>query len=99
MAIGKGSMARASKAVKTEVKDAAKVEVKAEEQAKVEAPVKVETTKKVAAKKAPAKKAPVKKPVAKKEPTAAVVTPTKQVMDMVVKDRVEVGDEMPIYFY
>ena len=99
MAIGKGSMARASKAVKTEVNDVAKVEVKKEEQVKVEAPVKVEATKKAAEKKAPAKKAPVKKTVAKKEPAATVVTPTKQVMDMVAKDRVEVGDEMPIYFY
>ena len=41
----------------------------------------------------------MKKTVAKKAPAATVVTPTKQVMDMVAKDRVEVGDEMPIYFY
>ena len=93
MAIGKGSMARAAKVAKPVEEKA--VEVKAE--------VKVEKKAAPVAKKAApaAKKAPAKKPAAKKTSVekASVVTPTAQVMDMIVKDRVEVGDEMPIYFY
>lgn len=71
MAIGKGSMARAAKAVKEVAKEEVKEEVKTV----------------------------VKKPAASKKPATTVVTPTKQVMDMVEKDRIEVGDDMPIYFY
>jgi len=61
-------------------------------------------TEKAPAKKAPAKateKVPAKKAPAKKEeaPKAAVVTPTAQVMDMISKERIEIGDEMPVYFY
>lgn len=87
MAIGKGSMERASKAVKKIVDE--NTEAKTGQ---------VEDVVKAAPKKTA--KIPVsKKNVAKKAPEKTVVVPTKQVMEMVAKDRIEVGDEMPIYFY
>lgn len=87
MAIGKGSMERASKAVKKTVDE--NTEVKSEQVKNV---VKTKPERKTV-------KTPVeKKSVVKKTPKTVVV-PTKQVMDMVIKDRIEVGDEMPIYFY
>lgn len=87
MAIGKGSMERASKAVKKTVDE--NTEVKS---GQVNNVVKTKPERKTV-------KTPVeKKSVVKKTPKTVVV-PTKQVMDMVIKDRIEVGDEMPIYFY
>ena len=92
MAIGKGSMERAAKAVKSETK-AVKSVVKAEA-------VQNESVKKDAVQKTVKKKpAPKKAQTAKKTPAASVVTPTKQVMDMVVCDQIAVGDDMPIYYY
>lgn len=88
MAIGKGSMERASKAVKKTVDE--NTEVKSEQVKNV---VKTKPERKTV--KTPAEK----KSVVKKAPEKTVVVPTKQVMDMVIKDRIEVGDEMPIYFY
>lgn len=70
MAIGKGSMERASKAVNKPVNENDNV-----------------------------KKPTVKKTTVKKAPEKTVVEPTEQVMDIVMNDRIEVGDEMPIYFY
>lgn len=113
MAVGKGSMARASKAVKTtEAKDAVKEVVK-------ETPVTVEEKKEEPEKKVAAKK-PAKKPVAKKtpakkaEPKSAVIAGTsEQVMQQIVYQKSSqmlerdakpnesfyIGDDMPVYFY
>lgn len=105
MAVGKGSMERASKAVAAPKAEAPKT---------VEAP-KAETTKAAAkpeAKKAAPKKTTAKKPAAVKD-TAVIAATSKQVMDKIVyqsssqllerdakpNESFYVGDDMPIYFY
>jgi len=110
MAIGKGSMARAAKApVKKETAPEVKVETKVEApviKEEEQKPVAKKTTSKAkapanpAAKSKTAPKSTAKSSPAKKEaaPKATTLTPTKQVMDMVTKDRIEIGDEMPVYF-
>jgi len=100
MAIGKGSMARAAKAVKCEDKALAEKKVTEDKvvntASKTSASAEVKTEKKTTAKKTTAKKTTAKKPVAKA--ATSVITPDKQVVDLVSSEyRIEVGQEMPVY--
>ena len=103
MAVGKGSMERASKAVAKPAEVKAAEPVKAETKAEVKAPA--------------AKPAPAKKPVAKKaspvKKTAVVTGTNEQVMNKIVyqsssqlleraaepNESFYVGDDMPIYYF
>lgn len=110
MAVGKGSMERASKAVAAPKTEPAKVE-----EVKIEAP-KAETVKekapKTEVKKTTPKKKAVKKPAAVKD-TAVIAATNEQVMEKIVyqsssqmldrdakpNESFYVGDDMPIYFF
>lgn len=111
MAIGKGSMARAAKTVKAEVKTEVAVETKATdseqvvnaeaEVPEVKQPVKSEKkeeAKKTVTKKSTPKKVVTTKKAPVKKTATSVITPDKQVVDMITsEERCEVGQEMPIY--
>lgn len=87
MAVGKGSMARASKAVK-------KVAEPVVEVAEVVETAPVEVAKEAPKKKAPAKKATKKtaeKKVAKAKPEEKEVKSANEI--------IAVGDEMPVYYF
>lgn len=103
MAVGKGSMERASKAVAkpAEAAKAPEAEVKTEVKTEVK-----KTEVKAAPAKKPAAKAPVKK-------TAVITGTSKQVMDKIVyqpssqllerdaepNESFYIGDDMPIYYF
>lgn len=110
MAVGKGSMERASKAVKKQENNTPAKEVAEIVVANSKSPVKKETEKKTTTKKAAPKKAVSKKTETKK----SVVTNTSvQVMEQIVyqtssqmlnRDAKEnetfgVGDAMPVYYF
>lgn len=96
MAVGKGSMERASKAVaKAPVKDA--VVVEKQETAAVKKP----QAKKTPAKKTPVKKASVVTGTSKEVMDKIVYQSSSQILEREVEpnESFYVGDSMPIYFY